>query len=60
MGFLSFLQDQKDPHIRKDTILMPDVSTIEELEGIPKELHDLQGQGPIPDRRGSDQIKRTC
>ena len=60
MGFLSFPQDQENLHIRKDMILMPDVSTIEELEGIPKELHDLQGQGPILDRRGSDQIKKTC
>ena len=35
MGFLSFPQDQKDLHIQKDMILMPDVSTTEELEGIP-------------------------
>ena len=34
-GFLLFLQGQEDLHIRKDTILMPDVSTTEELEGIP-------------------------
>ena len=27
MGFLSLPQDQKDLYIRKDTILMPDVST---------------------------------
>ena len=38
MGFLLFLQGQEDLHIRKDTILMPDVSTTEELEGIPQKI----------------------
>ena len=38
MGFLLFLQGQEDLHIRKDTILMPDVSTMEELEGIPQKI----------------------
>ena len=60
MGFLSFSQDQEDLHIRKDTILMPDVSTTRELEGIPQRMHDFQRQDPITDRRGSDQIQRTC
>ena len=41
MGFLSFLQDQEDLHIRKDTILMPDVSTTGELEGIPQKIARL-------------------
>ena len=34
MGFLSFSQDQEDLHIRKDMILMPDASTMGELEEI--------------------------
>ena len=38
MGFLSSPQDQGDLHIRKDTILMPAVSTTEELEGIPRKI----------------------
>ena len=38
MGFLSFPQDQEEFHIRKDTILMPDVITTEELEGILRKI----------------------
>ena len=38
MGSLLFLQGQKDLHFRKDTILTPDVSTTEELEGIPQKI----------------------
>ena len=38
MGFLLFLQGQEDLHIRKDTILMPNVSTTEELEGTPRKI----------------------
>ena len=41
MGFLSFPQDQEDLHIQKDTILMPDVSTTGELEGIPQKIARL-------------------
>ena len=41
MGFLLFLQDQEDLHIRKDTILMPDASTTGELEGIPQNIARL-------------------
>ena len=35
MGFPSFSQDLEDLHIQKDTMSMPHVNTIEELEGIP-------------------------
>ena len=38
MGFLLFLQGQEDLHIRKDTILMPDMCTTEELKGIPRKI----------------------
>ena len=38
MGFLSYLQDQEDLHIRRDTILMPNVSTIKGLEGIQRKI----------------------
>ena len=41
MGFLSSPQDQWDLHIRKDTILMPDVSITGELEGIPQRIARL-------------------
>ena len=41
MEFLSFLQDQEDLHIRKDTILMSNVSTTKELEGIPQKIARL-------------------
>ena len=40
-GFLSFPQGQEDLRIRKDTILMLDVSTTEELEGIPQRIARL-------------------
>ena len=38
MRFLSSPQDQGDLHIRKDTILMLDVSITKELEGIPQKI----------------------
>ena len=38
MGFLSSPQDQEDLPIRKDTILMPDVSITRELEDIPQKI----------------------
>ena len=35
MGFLLFLQGQEDLDIQEDTMSMPHVNTMEELEGIP-------------------------
>ena len=41
MGFSSFLQGLEDPHIQKDTMSMPYVNTMEELEDIPWRIAQL-------------------